>query len=79
MVIVNDKRNMIIFSDALTGINVHQNEPNVMCSFKAVGSKDKVLGKYSDKVDVKRLFSQLQKPLKTMKQSFICRTTQTRK
>ena len=49
MIIVNDKRNMIIFSDALIGINVHQNEPNVMCSFKAVGSKDKILGKYSDK------------------------------
>ena len=49
MIIVNDKRNMIVFSDALTGINVHQNEPNVMCSFKAVGSKDKILGKYSDK------------------------------
>ena len=27
MIIVNDKRNMIVFSDALTGINVHQNEP----------------------------------------------------
>ena len=49
MIIVNDKRNMIVFFDALTGINVHQNEPNVMCSFKAVGSKDKILGKYSDK------------------------------
>lgn len=49
MIIVNDKRNMIIFSDALTGINVHQNEPNVMCSFKAVGIKDKILGKYSNK------------------------------
>ena len=59
MIIINDKETNIIYSNALSEINIHISGLKIMGRFNVVGSRDAVLGEYDDKKKCKRAFGLL--------------------
>lgn len=70
MIIINDKRNQIIFSDCLASINIHTDGQRIMATFKEVGTKDGILGKYSDHKKTERAIGLLIRALEQEKEVF---------
>lgn len=70
MIIINDKRNQIIFSDCLASINIHTDGQRIMATFKEVGAKDGILGKYSDRKKAERAIGFLIRAFENEKEAF---------
>lgn len=59
MIIVNERKNIIVFTEALISINIHSGGYKILARFEKQGQQDATLAEYDDKKKAARAFGLL--------------------
>lgn len=64
MIILNDRKNLLVFSDALVSINIHSAGLKILARYEKQGQQDSIIGEYDDKRKALRAFGRLAAAMK---------------
>lgn len=70
MIVISDKKTIIINTEKITHFNIHQDGKKIMASFGIVGNPSMTIGSYENKKQTERAFGILINAFKEMKEVF---------